>query len=589
MTDSWTSWTLAWSDAAAKLAERGFEVNAVRIDPPAMPADIAAVETALGRSLPKDLRDVFSKHAAAVHFGWKIPAARRTSDLPGPTSGGLHGLVFGLVHLRDHAIRNFENWRAELAARSDGEQPNTPALWENHVAFAELVNGDMLAIDCSSPSREPVRYFSHELEGLHGREIAPDWVSFVTEYSKLACAGVEHSDWFRFCVDENGSSYLRADSSGGLKWLDFLAHGASAATADDPPPRIAARTAADLELLMAVEAGELPEAIAALEGGAHPDAVMDAQPLGDEALLASTRCQTALTLAARAGNLEMMEALHEHGAALATERLALDEAILGGHVAAVAWLLDHGARANGWRAARMWPLHLLVETMPRRKLASADYLAMLDALLAAGADVNAPWDNGIRMLSRCGPVTAERLLAHGADPLLCDAQGLTTLHSAQSADTLRLLLARGIDPNVLSTPSKGEDAAHAPLHHHLMSWEPHTAHVSALLDAGADPKLRDSAGAPPLFYAGHAPDLALLLRAGIDLAARDTKDQPALHWLVRFTAGRIASRRAYVEALALAGYDLDARDAAGATALALVTNLGEPDDVQVLRDLGAKT
>lgn len=41
--------------------------------------------------------------------------------------------------------------------------------------FADFVNGDMLTVEMSAPGEpHPVRYFSHNLEGLHGLTLAPD-------------------------------------------------------------------------------------------------------------------------------------------------------------------------------------------------------------------------------------------------------------------------------------------------------------------------------------------------------------------------------------------------------------------------------
>ena len=51
------------------------------------------------------------------------------------------------------------------------------------------------------------------------------------------------------------------------------------------------------------------------------------------------------------------------------------------------------------------------------------YLAMLEALLAAGANPNAIWDNGMTMLRWGDPDTARVLLQYGAGVRHRDAHG----------------------------------------------------------------------------------------------------------------------------------------------------------------------
>jgi hypothetical protein len=98
-------------------------------------------------------------------------------------------------------------------------------MWENQFPFADLINGDMLTIDVSNPDGpQPVRYFSHELEGLHGRALAPDFFTFVTVLSQLGWAGDTHDDWFDFVAPQDGDkAYLSLDAEGSREWLAFLA------------------------------------------------------------------------------------------------------------------------------------------------------------------------------------------------------------------------------------------------------------------------------------------------------------------------------------------------------------------------------
>src|SRR5262249_35569125 len=119
----------------------------------------------------------------------------------------------------------------------------------------------------------------------------------------------------------------------------------------------------------------------------------------------------------------------------------------------VQWLIAHGARVDGWAGERHWPLHLLVN----RRAASAPggedtAIAILRAILAAGANPDAPWDNGLTMLMWGNAKHADVLLAHGADPNRRDDHGQTALHHVRDAAKVRLLVAHGAEINALSTP-----------------------------------------------------------------------------------------------------------------------------------------
>ncbi len=93
-----------------------------------------------------------------------------------------------------------------------------------------------------------------------------------------------------------------------------------------------------------------------------------------------------------------------------------------------------------------WPLYLTPDA----------YLAMLEALLAAGAEPDAPWDNGMTMLMQGDAATVRVLLRHGADVHARDSFGGTALHGAV-ARVARLLVEHGADVNAPSLPTD-EDA-----------------------------------------------------------------------------------------------------------------------------------
>ncbi len=225
------TWQTRWRAMQALAHRRGWLITPLDIAPPATPAEmdaLGALATACGLAVPDQLRTVLGKLSARVTFGWRIPALQLPDgSLAGLTAGGLRDTVWSLQHIERYALANFANWRAQLETRSGGERPNRRKQWQNQFAIAELVNGDMLTIDCSQAlgTEQPVRYFSHELEGLHGAAIAPDFLTFIDRYSELGCAGGEHSDWFRFCTK---AGELRADTKGAHGWKRWCEGGRSA-------------------------------------------------------------------------------------------------------------------------------------------------------------------------------------------------------------------------------------------------------------------------------------------------------------------------------------------------------------------------
>jgi ankyrin repeat protein len=201
-------------------------------------------------------------------------------------------------------------------------------------------------------------------------------------------------------------------------------------------------------------------------------------------------------------------------------------------------------------------------------------LAIVRALLDAGA-----WHSPqvgmwsckmpLHLAAARGSAGAVRaLLDAGAVPAIRDCFGRTPLHDARGAGAARALLEAGADPNCL------DGHGHAPLH-----CARDAGAARALLDAGADPNLAGGGirHARPLHRAaaledGHAARdvLGALLQAGADPALRDADEHTALHR---------ARTKAAVEALVAAGARLDARNKHGQLPLhAAISRVGISTD-----------
>lgn len=627
----WPAWQAEWRRMEALARGRQWRLTPLRIGPPVNSLRLKAIETELGLPFPTQLRELMLRFSGKVAFGWHMPShltpeeGRRL-----PNSSTFRNLVWDIDHMVEMGIPNFLGWKRDLKDRDLSESPNRPDMWENQVPLADFINGDMLTIDVTQPDGpQPVRYFSHELEGLHHTAVAPDVFTFVTMLSKLGWAGSEQDSWGPFLqAAEDDRRYLSTETEGAQRWFAWLAQDPAKPPPDEPPAAIAAETPAERALLAAAEAGSLAGARAALALGARPDVVRH----GDDLLEMSKsewEFATALTHAVRRDDLAAAEALLERGAAVNTRRLAANDAVARGSLATLRWVLDKGGRARGWRYDRYHPLHTLltrrIEETPERLAEQrrawremerslraqgipvmdglrpeepkpadpATIRAMLDLLLGAGADPDAPWDNGLTMLMwRPELDIAERLIAAGADPNRRKHDGQTAMHGAQSADKVRILVRAGGDPNTLS--SGGEEARHiygmSPLLYQLIGSRRDPAVIEALLAAGADPRGRDTGGNGALAWCYAVADFERMRGFGLDPRERRRDGGTLLHgYAHRGSLPRDPAFQTLLDHVLALGIGINETDGQGQTVLHILADkeLATPEDVAALLARGA--
>ncbi|WP_284774649.1 ankyrin repeat domain-containing protein [Agrobacterium sp. lyk4-40-TYG-31] len=604
----WDEWKADWRWMEKRTTDLGWKVTPLRIGPPASELQVRVLESRFGFPVPSQLRAVLTQLSGEVEFGWYVPSHLHSMERDEmPTMSFNRGDIWSLSHIEQMAIPIFLEWKKDLASQDLSEAPNKPEMWEHQFPFYNLINGDWLTIDTSDadPEKQPVRYFSHDLEMIHGLAVAPNFFTFMTQMSKLGLAGTEWASWMRFSRGQvNDTFYLDADTPGAKGWLAWIRRDTNGTEPDEPPIVVVEETVADVALLKAARANSLLGVNAALLAGAKPDCVPASQRLMEE-MVWGEEFYTAISYAIRNNNTAMIERLLQVGATLNTRLLPLNVAVKEGSLTTVRWLIEHGARVNGWKNQRYWPLHDLVVTRSvvasmtleeyhdtlrksysvsgssldseiekqlKWHISRADYIQMLEALLAAGADPDARWDNGLTMLAWGGDVTAKVLLAHGADPNIRDTRGATPLHFARTGEKVRLLVGAGADINALEvSPDVENSSGYTPLQSALLTQKlSGDSPITALLELGADPKRLSADGRTTLAYCFDEVSFKMISARGVDPMTLQPGRQTLLHnltshhWLPRQT---FPNEVAFMDFLMGLGIDINARDDKGRTML----------------------
>jgi len=236
---------------------------------------------------------------------------------------------------------------------------------------------------------------------------------------------------------------------------------------------------------------------------------------------------TPLMFAARDGNVELARILADAGAdvnAVAGDgKTALALAIFNGDYEVASLLVDRKADVNKADAQRFTPLFWAVdrrnmETAPNFPwMVTADPLPLIRKLLDAGAEPNALVDNTPRARMREG------------SPRIVFATALMRAAFAADLELVKLLLARGADPTIISRDGETMVSAAAGLafihgYHRGRLPEERLQVVQLFVESGNDVNQADDYGITPLMAAGNygnVPIIQYLIDAGADLSAHD--------------------------------------------------------------------
>lgn len=157
----------------------------------------------------------FSSH---LEFYWNIydeekEILKRPEELSNIFSGNLH---FGLK-----LLPVFEESRKDWIKICYPDYTNPyDKIYHNKLAFYEVGNGDLLAIDLEKESYGNIVYLSHDGDEMHGYVMAHSFIELLEEWTKLGCVGGECWQWETFTNNQTGP--IGSECANAKFWLKTI-------------------------------------------------------------------------------------------------------------------------------------------------------------------------------------------------------------------------------------------------------------------------------------------------------------------------------------------------------------------------------
>jgi hypothetical protein len=197
-----------------QLGSRGFDVRRLVFEPPATEEQVVLLERALGLRLPPSFRRVLLNISSHVEFRWFMPDELK---LPDPFGSNFSGDLHWSLDFTLQFEKNRMGWIENVFPNRDDPYD---AVWWDKLAFYEIGNGDLLAIDLAKATYERIVYLSHDDGQGHGYALAENFEDLLARWVPLACAGGEDWQWLPFAT--NRASLLDPACENASRWRSLI-------------------------------------------------------------------------------------------------------------------------------------------------------------------------------------------------------------------------------------------------------------------------------------------------------------------------------------------------------------------------------
>jgi cell wall assembly regulator SMI1 len=196
------------------IAASGGDARPLEIAERANEAGIVVVEGELGLRLPSAFRRLLKDFAGAFDYSW---FAAGDAGYPEPFRSNFSGALSWSLKRLVEIDEGRRNWVKHCFPNPD--VPND-RIWHDKLAFAEVGNGDYLALDLSPERHGRVVYLSHDDGEGHGFAMANDIVDLIQRWSVLGCTGAEDWQWLPFTSNAESGIDQRCENA--IRWRALI-------------------------------------------------------------------------------------------------------------------------------------------------------------------------------------------------------------------------------------------------------------------------------------------------------------------------------------------------------------------------------
>ncbi|MGV3719452.1 MAG: SMI1/KNR4 family protein [Actinomycetota bacterium] len=144
-----------------------------------------------------------------MELKWFLPDETR---FPAPFQEIFCGECYWDLHQLVALEESRRSWISSVFPDPENEYDR---VWHQKLAFMEVGNGDLLALDLGQEGA-PVVYLSHDGGESHGYLLGRDFADFIDRWSLLGCPGAE--DWQMAPFLSGPTSYLEVQGERAAQW-----------------------------------------------------------------------------------------------------------------------------------------------------------------------------------------------------------------------------------------------------------------------------------------------------------------------------------------------------------------------------------